>query len=82
MYVVVFDTYDFGIFQTMKLENHQLEWLCQHLGHKMGIHKEHYRQMIGTVERVHVAKLLMLQDQNLTGKFLGKSLNDVDAAGR
>ena len=48
---------------------------------EMGIHKEHYRQMIGVVERVHIAKLLMVQDLNLVGQYVGRKLSDIDVTG-
>jgi len=66
----------------MNLDNHQLDWVCNHLGHKRSVHKEHYRQMSGLVERVYVSKLLLIQDLNLTQKFKGQNITDIDVTGK
>ncbi|XP_033751889.1 uncharacterized protein LOC117335804 [Pecten maximus] len=64
--------------QMMNLEKHQLEWVYNHLGHTKKVHREHYRQMSGLVERTQISKLLLVQDLNLTSKFQGKKLDDLD----
>lgn len=68
-------------FQTLNLADHQVDWLAQHLGHKVNIHKEHYRQVSGLIERVQIAKLLMIQDQDLSSKFKGHDLDQIDVEG-
>jgi hypothetical protein len=64
--------------QMMNLTTNQLEWVCKHLGHAQMVHKEHYRQMSSLIERVYVTKLLILQDKNLTNRFKGQDLMEVD----
>lgn len=68
-------------FQMVNLEQYQLDWLCNHLGHKRNIHKEHYRHMSGLVERVYITKLLMIQDLNKTQKYQGQNLKDINITG-
>ncbi|VDI46116.1 Hypothetical predicted protein [Mytilus galloprovincialis] len=64
--------------QMLNLDGNQLEWVCRHLGHSANVHKTHYRQMSGFIERVHVSKLMLVQDMNLTKKYAGKKLEDID----
>lgn len=33
------------MYQVMNLEDHEVEWLCAHLGHDLDIHKDYYRNM-------------------------------------
>ena len=42
--------------QVIYLSPRQMQMTCNH------IHKKYYQQMSGTLERVHVAKLLIAQD--------------------
>ena len=66
----------------MGLDKYQLDWVCKHLGHTKSVHNTAYRQMSGMVERVYISKLLMIQDLNLTGKFKGQNLEDIDVSGK
>ena len=65
----------------LNLDKFQMDWVCNHLGHTKSVHKEHYRQMSGLVERTQISKLLLIQDLNLTSKFRGKKLEDMDIKG-
>ena len=56
-------------------------WLTNHLGHTMDIHKIHYRQTAGVIERVDLAKLMLMQELNITGKYAGKKLSDIQLPG-
>ena len=67
--------------QVIDMKDHELEWLCQHLGHTSDIHKLHYRATSGFIERVNIGKLMLLQDLNLAGKFAGQKLQDIDISG-
>lgn len=69
-------------FQTMNLKNNEFEWLLNHLGHTGDVHKQHYRQMSGLVERVYISKLLLIQDLNLTNKFPNQDLVEMDIRGK
>lgn len=65
----------------LNLDKYQIDWICNHLGHTKNVHKIHYRQMSGLIERTQVTKLLMLQDLNLTQRFKGKTLEQIDLQG-
>lgn len=65
----------------LNLDGNQLEWVCRHLGHSANVHQTHYRQMSDFIERVHVTKLMLVQDMNLTKKYAGKKLEDIDITG-
>lgn len=65
----------------INLEPNQMEWMWQHLGHTGDVHKTHYRQMSGFIERVQLTKLFLLQDMNLTNKYKGQKLDDIDVRG-
>lgn len=57
------------------------QWLMNHLGHSLDIHKIHYRQTSGVIERVDIAKLMLLQEFDIAGKYAGKKLGDIDMQG-
>ena len=61
----------------LDLSDHQVEWVCKHLGHTKGIHKQVYRQLAGSVERIQIGKLMLIQDYGLGGKFVNKTLESV-----
>ncbi|XP_033759137.1 glutamic acid-rich protein-like [Pecten maximus] len=62
----------------LNLDKYQMDWILNHLGHTRAVHKEHYRQMSGLLERTQVSKMLLVQDMNLMSKFKGKRLEEVD----
>lgn len=59
----------------------QLKWLCNHLGHTGKVHEQYYRQTSGIIERIEIAKLMLMQEHNLVGKFRNKDLSEVDFVG-
>lgn len=59
-----------------------MKWLCRHLGHTEKVHEQHYRSTSGLIERLDIAKLMLIQEGNLHGKFHGKSLHDINFEGR
>lgn len=62
----------------MNMEGYQLEWVLKHLGHSHRVHFEHYRQLSSYIERVHIGKLMLIQDMNAMQKYAGQKLEDVD----
>jgi hypothetical protein len=48
----------------------------------MDVHRIYYRQTSDIIERVDVAKLLLLQDLGLVGQFAGKRLKDIQMEGK
>jgi hypothetical protein len=63
----------------LSLKDSELNWVCDHLGHTKKVHLQHYHQLSGVVE---VAKLMMIQDMNLSDKFKGKSLSEIQIEGK
>lgn len=60
-----FDAPFFG--RLLVWKKHRLKWLCNHLGHTSIVHETHYRATSGLIERVEIAKLLLLQENNVRG---------------
>lgn len=65
----------------MGLSDAQLKWVCDHLGHTPQVHLRSYRNLSGFIERSQVAKLMLIEDLDLTSKFKGKCIDDVEANG-
>lgn len=55
----------------------QMDWLCEHLGHTMDVHKVNYRSRSDITERVEIAKLLLIQDFGVSRMFVGKRLEEI-----
>ena len=58
-----------------------MEQVFNHMGHDPKVHKLWYRQTSGTMEWLHVGKLLMIHERNLVEKFKDKDLNEVTFEG-
>lgn len=69
--------YTATIAQVFDISPQQQQWLTNHLGHTLDIHKIHYRQTSGIIERVDISKLMLLTEYGLTGKYAGKKLTDI-----
>ena len=54
-----------------------MQWVLNHLGHTLDVHKIHYRQTSSVVERIQIAKILLLQDNNRVQEFANKSLREI-----
>lgn len=67
--------------QVIGLKEHQLKWLCNHLGHTRKLHETHYRATSGLIERVKIAKLLLIQENNMAGQFAGQDLSEIQFEG-
>ncbi|OWF39286.1 hypothetical protein KP79_PYT22706 [Mizuhopecten yessoensis] len=68
--------------QAMNTTESERQWVIDHLGHTMNVHQTHYRQTSDMLERVEVAKILLVQDLNLVSKYGGKKLADIQLDGR
>ena len=55
----------------------QLVWVLNHFGHTLDVHKIHYRQTSSVIERVEIAKILLLQDYGRVQDFHNKKLSDI-----
>ena len=65
----------------MSLKDHQIQWICNHLGYTEEIHKTYYPHTLEGVEKIELGKLLLLQDRNLISKFQSKGLEDIQFEG-
>ncbi|KAJ8045348.1 N-lysine methyltransferase KMT5A-B [Holothuria leucospilota] len=63
--------------QGLNITPQQQQWLIDHMGHTLNIHRVHYRCTSDLIERVDIAKLLILMDAGLTSRFKGKKLEDI-----
>lgn len=63
--------------QAMSTDESQKQWIIDHLGHTMDVHTVHYRQTSDVLERIDVAKILLIQDLGLVGQFRGKRLDEI-----
>ena len=77
-----YSTYVMSCLQAMDLSQHQMDWVTEHLGHSIQIHKLYYRQTSSVIERAQVAKLLLLQDSGATDQLKDKKLEDIRFSGR
>jgi hypothetical protein len=59
----------------------QQKWIVDHMGHTLDVHAIHYRCTSDIIERVDIAKLLMLMDNQKIGLFKGKKLEDITMEG-
>ena len=67
--------------QVLAMSPHEIEWVCNHLGHTEAVHKTHYRATSSLVERIDVSKIILLQEKNLVGKYAGKKLSEIQFSG-
>ena len=68
------------LFQTMDLSTYQVDWLMEQLGHT-GPEQQQKPNMALLVSREYVAKLLLIQDNNLSSQYKGRKLEDIGVAG-
>ena len=66
----------------MALNEHELEWLSNHLGHELQIHKEVYRIHENTLEAGKVSKLLAALKQGTVSHLKGKALDEIGENGK
>jgi len=66
----------------MGLPSGELEWLCNHLGHTVQVHKDCYRLHESTVEMAKVSKVLLAIESGVASKFQGKSIDEIDLDGK
>lgn len=69
-------------FQVLDLDEHQMNWVTNHLGHTLDVHKIHYRMTSDAIERTQIAKILLLQDTAQVDRFFNKRLEDIQLTGK
>ena len=70
--------YFYFILQLLSLTDTDMNQILNHMGHTWEVHRTFYRHYDSIGERLEVAKLLMLQDQNTLNDYRQKGLTDID----
>lgn len=70
--------YNATVSQLFDLNQGELEWLSNHMGHDLNIHKDFYRLHDSTIEMAKVSRLLMAVDSGKAAEFVGKKLTDIN----
>jgi hypothetical protein len=67
--------------QAMNLGENEMDWLANHLGHDINVHRQFYRLQESSVELAKVSKFLMASEKGLISKDLkGLKIDDIDIA--
>lgn len=69
--------YNATVSQLFDLNHGELEWLSNHMGHDLNIHKDFYRLHDSTIEIAKVSRLLMAIDTGNASQFVGKQLTEI-----
>lgn len=64
--------------QVISLDKEELEWIADHLGHSIEVHRDFYRLQESTLEMCKVSKLLMAVENGSIHKLVGKKLSDIE----
>ena len=67
--------------QLVDMNESEMGWLANHLGHDIHVHKEFYRLPQSTLEMAVVGNLLMAVDEGRAHHFKGKNPRDIKLAG-
>ncbi|CAB4030026.1 Hypothetical predicted protein, partial [Paramuricea clavata] len=65
------------ISQLVDMDKNEMEWLVNHLGHNVNIHKNFYRMQSSTLEMAVIGNLLIAVDKGRAHNFRGKNLRDI-----
>ncbi|XP_028415486.1 uncharacterized protein LOC114538508 [Dendronephthya gigantea] len=64
--------------QLVDMNETEMGWLAEHMGHDLHIHKEYYRLPQNTLEIAVVGNLLLAIDEGRAHKFKGRNLRDIN----
>ena len=67
--------------QVADLNQGELKWLANHMGHEVNIHESVYRLHDSTIELAKVSRLLMAVDRGDVRQYSGRSLADINVDG-
>ena len=65
----------------MNINDQQQRYITDHLGHNLDVHQIFYRATSDIVERLDLAKVLILLDKGTIGKYRGLRIEDVEMSG-
>lgn len=68
--------------QIFNLTENETDWLARHLGHDIRVHRDFYRLHDSSIELTKVSRILLAVERGEANKFSGKSLNEIDIAGK
>ena len=72
--------YTATVAQVLDLSGNELEWLANHMGHDLSIHKQYYRLQDHTLELAKISKLLLAIDKG-SANLVGMKLDDISLQG-
>ena len=67
--------------QLVDMNESEMGWLANHMGHDIHVHKEYYRLPQTTIEMAVVGNLLMAVDEGRAHQFKGKTPRQLNLAG-
>jgi hypothetical protein len=68
--------------QIVDMNESEMGWLANHLGHDIHVHKQFYRLPQSTIEMAVVGNLLMAVDEARAHLFKGKNPRDIQLEGK
>jgi len=68
--------------QLLGLTPGEMEWLANHLGHDINIHRDVYRLHESSIEISKISRLLLAVESGEVAKFKGRELKDIDVSGK
>ena len=69
------------LMQLGELNDEGIQWVADHLGHSVDVHKEFYRLHDSSIELTKVARLLLSVDEGNAKKFNGRRLSEITIEG-
>ncbi len=72
----------FYILQVVDLSEGETEWLANHMGHALDIHKDTYRLHDRTIEAAKISRLLLAIEKGDINKYKGRKLKDIGMCGK
>ena len=67
--------------QLMNLDSNQLEWVCNHLGHDVEVHRQFYRLPNEVLQVCKISQLLLASEQGQVHRYANKTLDEIDVGG-
>ena len=67
--------------QILNLSDNQLEWVANHLGHDISVHRDYYRLPDEIIQVSKVSQLLLASEQGVVHQYANKSLDEINISG-
>lgn len=68
--------------QLLDLKQTELDWVSNHLGHSLNIHKQFYRQHTAAIEMGKVSWLPLQVEEGQTADYRGRTLDEITLDGK